>query len=210
MGVSVKVENLIVLFGPDKHKDQALKMIELGHTNEEIKRKLNITVANRNVNFDIKENELFVIVGLSGSGKSTFIRTLNLLNKPSKGSIKVGSENIIDFDQAKLLDYRRNQVSMVFQHFGLLSHRTVLKNIEYPLEIQNINPKEREERALERIEKVGLKGWENAYISELSGGMQQRVGLARAIINNPDLLLMDEPYSALDPLIRRQMQKRIA
>lgn len=209
MGVSVKVENLCVLFGPEKHKDQALKMIESGQSNGEIKKKLNITVANRNVNFDIKENELFVIVGLSGSGKSTFIRTLNLLNQPTAGRIIVGDENILDFDKDKLLHYRRNQVSMVFQHFGLLSHRTVIKNIEYPLEIQNIEPTERTNRALERIEKVGLKGWENAYINQLSGGMQQRVGLARAIINNPNLLLMDEPYSALDPLIRRQMQKEL-
>lgn len=209
MGVTIKVRNLSVVFGTPKQKEEALNLIDQGLTPAEIKEKTGATVANKNVDFDIEENELFVIVGLSGSGKSTFIRTLNLLNKPTRGQIFVNGKEITKLDKQELLNYRRKDVSMIFQHFGLFSHRNVLGNVEYPLEIQGVEKGLIREKALEAIEAVGLKGWEHSMIRELSGGMRQRVGLARALTNNPKLLLMDEPYSALDPLIRREMQNEL-
>jgi len=205
----IEVKNLSVVFGNKKSQKTALKLIDEGYTADEIREKTGATVANKNVNFKIKQDELFVIVGLSGSGKSTFIRTLNLINKPTRGEILVNGENIQDLSKEALREYRRKEVSMVFQHFGLFSHRNVIKNVEYPLEIQNIDAKERRKKALEAIKQVGLDGWENHMPSQLSGGMQQRVGLARALSNDPNILLMDEPYSALDPLIRREMQNEL-
>ncbi len=209
MAKQVTVENLSVLFGSDKAKEQALKMIDEGYSVGDIREETGVTVANMNVNFDIQPDELFVIVGLSGSGKSTFIRTLNLLNKPTRGDIKINGESLLGLSKEALRSYRRKDVSMVFQHFGLLSHRSVLENVEYPLEIQKVNKKERIEKSRAALEQVGLKDWENSMPSELSGGMRQRVGLARALVNDPELLLMDEPYSALDPLIRREMQNEL-
>ena len=209
MAKHVVVENLSVVFGNPKAQKAALKLIDEGKTPAEIRKETGATVANRNVNFDIQPDELFVIVGLSGSGKSTFIRTLNLLNTPTRGDIKINGESLLDLTKEELREYRRKDVSMVFQHFGLLSHRTVLENVEYPLEIQGIDKEERRKKSFEAIEQVGLKGWANSKPSELSGGMRQRVGLARALVNDPELLLMDEPYSALDPLIRREMQNEL-
>ncbi|BCR35889.1 quaternary amine ABC transporter ATP-binding protein [Mariniplasma anaerobium] len=209
MGVAIKVENLTVVFGTPKQKKEALKLIDEGFSPTEIKEKIGATVANKNVNFEIEEDQLFVIVGLSGSGKSTFIRTLNLLNKPTRGHIYVDGKDITLFDKNELLAYRRKDVSMIFQHFGLFSHRTVLGNVEYPLEIQKADKKTILEKSMEAIETVGLKTWEHSMPKELSGGMRQRVGLARALTNDPKLLLMDEPYSALDPLIRREMQNEL-
>ncbi|MFA6801563.1 MAG: betaine/proline/choline family ABC transporter ATP-binding protein [Acholeplasmataceae bacterium] len=209
MGISISIKDLTVIFGTEKQKSQALKLVDSDLTVEEIKKRTGATVANRNVNFEIQENELFVIVGLSGSGKSTFIRTLNLLNKPTKGEVIVDGRNIADLSQTDLLNYRRKDVSMIFQHFGLFSHRNVLGNVEYPLEIQGMPKEERTKIAMEAIENVGLDGWHLSTIKALSGGMRQRVGLARALTNNPKLLLMDEPYSALDPLIRRDMQNEL-
>jgi len=149
---------------------------------------------------------MFVIMGLSGSGKSTLIRCLNMLNKPTAGEIYVDGENIVKYDHQQLRKFRQKKAAMVFQNFGLLNHRTVLGNVEYGLEVRGMKNEERKIIALETIESVGLSGWENKYITELSGGMKQRVGLARALANDPDILLMDEPFSALDPLIRRDMQ----
>lgn len=209
MGVAIKVENLSVVFGTPKQKIEALRLIDEGFSPTEIKEKIGATVANKNVNFEIEEDELFVIVGLSGSGKSTFIRTLNLLNKPTRGHIYVDGNDITLFDKNELLAYRRKDVSMIFQHFGLFSHRTVLGNVEYPLEIQNVDKETIKEKSMKAIETVGLKTWEYSMPKELSGGMRQRVGLARALTNDPKLLLMDEPYSALDPLIRREMQNEL-
>lgn len=209
MSVDITVKNLSVIFGTPKQKEKALKLIDEGLSAEEIKKKTGATVANKNVNFEIHKNELFVIVGLSGSGKSTFIRTLNLLNKPTRGEILINGKDITKLSKEELRDYRRKDVSMVFQHFGLFSHRTVLENVQYPLEIQGVEKEEMIKQAMMATEKVGLKGWEHYMPSELSGGMRQRVGLARALTNNPALLLMDEPYSALDPLIRRDMQNEL-
>ncbi len=209
MSKHIKVENLSVIFGKPSQVEQAKSMLDTDMHVSEIMEKTGVTVANRNVNFEIYPDELFVIVGLSGSGKSTFIRTLNGLNKPTRGDIIIDGENINDMDNMRLRTFRRKEVSMVFQHFGLLSHRNVLENVEYPLEIQHVDKKERTEKALEAIKQVGLDGWEHHMPSQLSGGMKQRVGLARALVNNPELLLMDEPYSALDPLIRRDMQNEL-
>ena len=209
MSVDITVKNLSVIFGSPKQKEKALQLIDEGLSAEEIKKKTGATVANKNVNFEINKNELFVIVGLSGSGKSTFIRTLNLLNKPTRGEILINGKDITKLSKEELRQYRRKDVSMVFQHFGLFSHRTVLENVQYPLEIQGVEKSEMIKQAMVATEKVGLKGWEHYMPSELSGGMRQRVGLARALTNNPALLLMDEPYSALDPLIRRDMQNEL-
>jgi len=152
------------------------------------------------------EGETFVIMGLSGSGKSTLIRCLNLLNRPTSGAIYVDGENVVDYNKNQLKYYRQKKIAMVFQHFGLFSHRTVLENIEYGLEVRGMSKAERQAIAQKHLETVGLKGYENQYPDELSGGMRQRVGIARALANDPDILLMDEPFSALDPLIRREMQ----
>ena len=209
MAKHVEVKDLSIVFGKPQAQKKALAMIDEGFTPQEIREKTGATVANKNVNFDIKPDELFVIVGLSGSGKSTFIRSLNLLNIPTRGEVIVDGVNLQSMTKEQLRDYRRKDVSMVFQHFGLLSHRTVMENVEYPLEIQGIEKSERREKAMEAIKQVGLDGWENHMPNQLSGGMRQRVGLARALSNDPELLLMDEPYSALDPLIRREMQNEL-
>ncbi len=210
MAKAVKIEDLSVVFGENKARQRAIKLLENKElTPDDIREKTGATVAVRNVNFEIEAGEMFVIVGLSGSGKSSFIRTLNLLNKPATGKITVGDEVLTEMSKQRLREYRRNDVSMVFQHFGLLSHRTVLGNVIYPLEVQQIEEKERKERAQKALDMVGLDGWGNHLPSQLSGGMRQRVGLARALTTDPELLLMDEPYSALDPLIRREMQQEL-
>ena len=167
------------------------------------------TVAVRNANLEIEEGEMFVIMGLSGSGKSTLLRCINRLNEPTMGEIRVNGIDITRSSDKELLQIRRKELAMVFQHFGLLPHRTVLSNVSFGLELQGAPKEEREKKAQESIELVGLKGYENQRVDELSGGMQQRVGLARALANNPEVLLMDEAFSALDPLIREQMQDEL-
>ena len=209
MAKHIEVKNLSVIFGKKQQIADALALIDQDMTANDIMQETGATVANRNVNFTINSDELFVIVGLSGSGKSTFIRTLNLLNRPTAGDIIIDGENLKDMSKERLRDFRRSEVSMVFQHFGLLSHRSVIENVCYPLEIQGIDKVTRLEKSMEAIKQVGLEGWHDHMPSQLSGGMKQRVGLARALVNNPELLLMDEPYSALDPLIRREMQNEL-
>ena len=167
------------------------------------------TVAVRNANLEIEEGEMFVIMGLSGSGKSTLLRCINRLNEPTMGEIRVNGIDITRSSDKELLQIRRKELAMVFQHFGLLPHRTVLSNVSFGLELQSVPKEEREKKAQESIELVGLKGYENQRVDELSGGMQQRVGLARALANNPEVLLMDEAFSALDPLIRELMQDEL-
>lgn len=162
-----------------------------------------------NANFQVEEGEFFVVMGLSGSGKSTLIRCLNRLIEPTDGEVLIDGENIAEIDKEALRSVRRKKIAMVFQHFGLFPHRTIIENVRYGLEIQGIKDEESMSKSLEMLETVGLKGYESQYPSELSGGMQQRVGLARALATEPDILLMDEAFSALDPLIRKDMQDEI-
>ena len=184
-------------------------MILKGKSKQEILKETGCTVAVRNANLEIEEGEMFVIMGLSGSGKSTLLRCINRLNEPTMGEIRVNGIDITRSSDKELLQIRRKELAMVFQHFGLLPHRTVLSNVSFGLELQSVPKEEREKKAQESIELVGLKGYENQRVDELSGGMQQRVGLARALANNPEVLLMDEAFSALDPLIREQMQDEL-
>lgn len=200
----LEVRNLYKLFG--YRKQQALEMMKKGKEKNEILAQTGVTAAVNNVSFSVTKGEIFALIGLSGSGKSTVVRCLNLLNRPTAGSILFEGENIETYKPSRLRSYRRENVSMVFQSFGLLSHRSVLENVAYGLEIRGVKPKKRTERAMSMIELVGLTGWENKSIASLSGGMRQRVGIARALANDPDILLMDEPFSALDPLVRRDMQ----
>ncbi len=203
----IEVKGLTLVFG--KNRERGIKLLEQGKTIQEIREETGIAIGVNNVSFDVEEGEMFVIVGLSGSGKSSLIRCMNLLNIPTRGELLIDGENIVNYDKEQLKELRRNKVAMVFQHFGLLSHRTVLKNVEYGLEVQGVDETQRKKKSLETIELVGLAGWEDYFPRQLSGGMKQRVGLARALTNEPEILLMDEPFSALDPLIRRDMQKEL-
>lgn len=200
----IKVEHVSKLYG--MNKADASKMMAAGATKEEVQKKTGVTAALWDINFQVKRGEIFVIIGLSGSGKSTIVRCLNMLNRPTEGRILFNNSEIDKFSKKDLIDYRRNQISMVFQNFGLMSHRDVLSNIAYGLEIKNISRTEREKKAMEMLSLIGLDGLEHSAIQSLSGGMKQRVGIARALANNPEVLLMDEPFSALDPLVRRDMQ----
>ena len=204
MSKKIEVNNLVKIFGSKPR--QALRRLKEGWSKEKILKTTGQTVGVDNASFFVDDGEFFVIMGLSGSGKSTLIRCLNLLNRPTAGEIIVDGEDIVKYDKKQLMEFRQKKVAMVFQNFGLFTHRTVLGNVEYGLEIRNIDKAKRQQIALEALESVGLKGWEDKMPTELSGGMQQRVGLARALANDPDMLLMDEPFSALDPLIRRDMQ----
>lgn len=166
-------------------------------------------VAIRGISFEVQQGEVFVVMGLSGSGKSTLIRSILRLIDPSSGSIMVDGEDVTQLDHNGLVQFRRDHVAMVFQHYGLLPHRTVLQNVAFGLKLKGIPQKERLDRAMAALERVGLKGWENYYPSSLSGGMRQRVGIARAVVMDSPILLMDEPFSGLDPLIRREMQDEL-
>jgi glycine betaine/proline transport system ATP-binding protein len=204
MTTKIKLDHVSKIFGP-KPKS-VIPMIKKGMSKGDILAETNHTVGVYDASMEIKQGEVFVIMGLSGSGKSTLIRCFNLLNKPTDGGIYIDGENIVTGSKAELKKVRQEKVAMVFQHFGLFAHRTIMANVEYGLEIRQVSKQERQEIAQKNIDIVGLKGYEDKYPDELSGGMQQRVGLARALTNNPDILLMDEPFSALDPLIRREMQ----
>lgn len=204
MPVVLKVENLTKIFG--RNPKGVLKKVKSGLGKDEIQKETGHTVGLHDVSFEVREGEIFVIMGLSGSGKSTLIRCLNLLNIPTEGKIVIGGQDVLGMDSEKLREFRQHKAAMVFQHFGLFTHRTVLGNVEYGLEVRGMSKEERREIARKTLATVGLEGWEDKYPRELSGGMKQRVGLARALANNPDILLMDEPFSALDPLIRREMQ----
>lgn len=207
MNAKIKVENLVKIFG--RNPREGSRLLKEGLSKPEILDKTGNAVGVAGVSFEVDEGEIFVIMGLSGSGKSTLIRCLNMLNIPTEGRIFFDGENIVELDKKGLSELRKNKVAMVFQHFGLFAHMTVMENVEYGLEIKKMPSEERHEIAREIISTVGLEGWENSYPNELSGGMQQRVGLARALANQPDVLLMDEPFSALDPLIRRDMQNEL-
>lgn len=203
----IEVKNLSLIFGANKK--HALKMLEQGKSKKEIRTKTKCTVAVNNVSLNINAAEIFVIIGLSGSGKSSLLRCFNMLNIPTAGSILIDDEDITKMDKHQLLELRRKKVGMVFQHFGLLPHRTILDNVAFGLEIQDCPIENRTKKAKDIIEMVGLKGYENSYPSQLSGGMQQRVGIARALATDSQILLMDEAFSALDPLIRTQMQDEL-
>lgn len=201
----IQVNHLTKLYG-STNRAEAARMMKEGKQKEEVFRETGVTAALWDVSFKVKRGEVFVIIGLSGSGKSTVIRMLNMLNKPTSGQIFYEESEIDTFSKKDLNEYRRDKISMVFQSFGLMSHRDVLGNVVYGLEVKGIPRVERERKAMEMIEMVGLKGHEHTAIASLSGGMRQRVGIARALANDPEVLLMDEPFSALDPLVRKDMQ----
>ncbi len=203
----ISIENVYKIFGPDPKS--VLPLIDQGLGKQEILEQHGHVVGIKDVSLDIKVGETFVVMGLSGSGKSTLIRHINRLIEPTAGRILVDGEDVLQLDAARLLDLRRRRISMVFQRFALLPHKTVLDNVTYGLEIQGVDRKQAHERAMEQIELVGLAGFEKQYPRQLSGGMQQRVGLARALATNAEILLMDEAFSALDPLIRSDMQVQL-
>lgn len=203
----IEIKNLFLVFGHEKQK--ALRLLSEGVGKDEILKKTGCTVAVNNANLQIAEGEIFVIMGLSGSGKSTLLRCINRLIKPTSGQVVINGQDISALSDKDMRNVRRKVLSMVFQNFGLLPHRTVLQNIAFGLELQGVPRIEREEDALVAMEQVGLAGYESQMIRQLSGGMQQRVGLARALASNPEVLLMDEAFSALDPLIRIQMQDEL-
>ena len=196
----IEIKNVYKIFG--NTPTEVLPMVKNGANKEEVLEKTGHTVGLDNVSLSIEEGETFVCMGLSGSGKSTLIRHLNRLIDPTDGDIIVDGTNIMELDEQQLIDFRKHELSMVFQRFGLFPHKTVIENVSYGLEIQGIQIEERKKKAMAQIESVGLQGFEDQYPSQLSGGMQQRVGLARALATNPEILLMDEAFSALDPLIR--------
>ncbi len=203
----VKVNHLTKIFG--KKTKPALEMIRANKSKTEILEKTGATVGVYDVNFEVEEGEIFVIMGLSGSGKSTLIRLLNRLIEPTSGNIYIDGQDISSLDKEGLREVRRNKMSMVFQNFGLFPHRTILENTEYGLEIRGVPKEERQAKAEKALENSSLIAFKDQLPSQLSGGMQQRVGLARALANDPEILLMDEAFSALDPLIRREMQDEL-
>ncbi len=205
---AVTVRDLWKVFGPNANRvptDPALRSL----SRRELIDQEGCTAAVREVSFDVAPGEVFVIMGLSGSGKSTLIRCMTRLIEPTAGTLLVGDRDLRAADMKELREFRRTKFSMVFQHFGLLPHRRVLDNVAYGLEIRGIAKANRVARAMEVIELVGLSGYEKSFPHQLSGGMQQRVGLARALAGDPEMLLFDEPFSALDPLIRRDMQAEV-
>lgn len=203
----IVVKDATKIFG--KSSGRAIQMLKDGKTKSEILKATGATVGVKQVSFDVNEGEIFVIMGLSGSGKSTLVRLLNRLIDPTMGQILLDGKDIVQMNKEQLRNVRRKKIGMVFQNFALFPHKTIVENTEYGLEIQGISKKERNEKATESLRLVGLAGYEDQYPKQLSGGMQQRVGLARALANNPDILLMDEAFSALDPLIRKDMQNEL-
>ncbi|MFD2670711.1 quaternary amine ABC transporter ATP-binding protein [Marinicrinis sediminis] len=203
----IEVDGLTKIFGSEPKK--IVPLLQEGWSKERILKETKHTVGVNRVSFHIEQGEIFVIMGLSGSGKSTLVRLLNRLIEPTSGKVSLNGTDLVQMSQEKLRDVRRKKMSMVFQKFALFPHRTVLQNVEYGLEVQGMSKTERRSKAVESLELVGLKGYGDSYPDQLSGGMQQRVGLARGLANDPDILLMDEAFSALDPLIRKDMQDEL-
>ncbi|AIS62267.1 quaternary amine ABC transporter ATP-binding protein [Listeria ivanovii] len=203
----IEVEELTKIFG--KKASKASSLLSQGKSKTDILKETGATIGVNKASFSVEEGEIFVIMGLSGSGKSTLVRLLNRLIEPTSGKIWLDGKELSSLNKKELLEVRRKSMSMVFQNFGLFPNRTINRNVEYGLEIQGLNKEEREKKAAESLVLVGLAGYGDQYPSQLSGGMQQRVGLARALANNPDILLMDEAFSALDPLNRKDMQDQL-
>ena len=203
----IVIKDLWKIYGRDPKRILKKELRNL--SKEEIQKKTGCIVGMKNINLNIEKGKFYILMGLSGSGKSTLVRSLIRLVNPSSGSITINGENITKMNHEQLLQFRRKTFGMVFQHYGLLPHLTVLDNAAYGLKVKGMPKGERYAKAMRTLETVGLKGWEDYYPGSLSGGMQQRVGLARALTNDPEILLMDEPFSGLDPLIRRQMQDEL-
>ena len=203
----IEINNVYKIFG--NNPNSVLPMVKDGATKETVLEETGHTVGLDNVSLKIEEGETFVCMGLSGSGKSTLIRHLNRLIDPTDGEILIEGTNVMSLNTESLIDFRRHKMSMVFQRFGLFPHKTVLQNVGYGLEMQGIEENKRNSVAMDKIQAVGLNGFENQFPAQLSGGMQQRVGLARALATDTDIMLMDEAFSALDPLIRSDMQKQL-
>lgn len=203
----IKISNLYKVFG--EYPSDGVTKLKQGLSKDELMSRYQLSVGLSDINLEIERGETFVVMGLSGSGKSTLIRHFNRLIEPSEGTIEIDGIDICSLDKKQIQDLRRHKMSMVFQRFGLLPHRTVIQNVAYGLKIQGINQSDWKEKAQHWIDVVGLNGYENQYPNQLSGGQQQRVGLARALCTDPDILLMDEAFSALDPLIRSEMQQQL-
>ncbi|CAB4894446.1 unannotated protein [freshwater metagenome] len=204
----IDVSHVWKVFGGG-HPQRAIQMADQGHSRADIQAATGSTIGVRDVSFSVQRGETFVVMGLSGSGKSTLIRCMSRLIEPSGGSVGIDGVNLLDMNDEDLRTIRRTKMSMVFQHFGLFPHRRVIDNCAYGLEVQGIPKAERHARAAEMLATVGLTEWANHYPQQLSGGMQQRVGIARALVLDPEILYFDEPFSALDPLIRRDMQNEL-
>lgn len=203
----IEVRNVTKIFGPNP--SSILSMVKQNLPKDRIYKETGHTVGVNAVNFDVRQGEIFVIMGLSGSGKSTLVRLLNRLIEPTSGTVSIHGRDVVSMGAEELRRVRRENIAMVFQKFALFPHRTVVENAEYGLEVQGVDKKERRQKAMDALQLVGLADWANSMPDSLSGGMQQRVGLARALANDPDILLMDEAFSALDPLIRKDMQDEL-
>ncbi len=203
----IEVEELYKIFGSDPEK--ALKLLLDGYSKDQIMEEMKHGVGVANASFFVREGEILVVMGLSGSGKSTLVRCINRLIEPTSGRVLVNGQDVTKLSLKELREFRQEHFGMVFQNFALFPHRKVVENVEYGLEIKRVDPAERRKRSMDALEQVGLKGWEDSYPVQLSGGMQQRVGLARALALDADIMLMDEAFSALDPLIRRDMQDEL-
>ena len=203
----IRVEGVWKVFGDQP--DRVFEPEYVERSRSEIQDELGNVIGLRDVSFSVDAGQIFVVMGLSGSGKSTLARCLIRLVEATRGAIRFDGEDILEYSAKELSEFRRKRIAMVFQHYGLLPHRRVLDNVAYGLEIQGVDQRTRHRAANEAIETVGLDGWEQYYPHEMSGGMQQRVGIARALAVNPDVLIMDEPFSGLDPLIRRRMQDEL-
>ncbi|MFW6273764.1 MAG: quaternary amine ABC transporter ATP-binding protein, partial [Halanaerobium sp.] len=205
--MKIKAENLYKVFDGKGQKE--IELLKEGMSKDDILEKTGATVGINNASFEVKEGEIFVIMGLSGSGKSTLLRCLNRLVEPTAGSVTVDGTDVTDLSKDELRKFRKEKFGMVFQNFALFPYRTVLENAEFGLEIEGIDKDKRREKAMTALKQVGLEGYEDQNPDQLSGGMQQRVGLARALAVDTDILLMDEPFSALDPLIKKDMQDKL-
>ena len=205
--VSVSCRNVWKVYGPKA--ESIVGSPDASLSRQELLEKTGCVAAVRDISFDVAPGEVFVVMGLSGSGKSTLVRCITRLIEPTAGEVLIDGEDVLTADAEHLRAVRRNKVSMVFQHFGLLPHRRIVENVAFGLEVQDVDKDERLARASEVLQTVGLGSWGDSYPDELSGGMQQRVGLARALATDPEIMLFDEPFSALDPLIRRDMQDEV-